>query len=88
MPKVQLLTSLGCTPCLRVKHVLKELQVTMPNLVVEELDYGSPAGSKLALENSVLYPPAVFLEGKLVAKGKIDTNKMVTIIHEANGENA
>ena len=80
MPNVQLLTSLGCTPCLRVKRILKELQVEIPNLVVEEVDYTSSVGSRLALQNNVLYPPAVFLNGELIAKGKIDANKLIATI--------
>lgn len=57
----------------------------MPSLVVEEINFASPAGSKLAMENGVLYPPAVFLDGKLIGKGKIDTDAMTATIRETNG---
>jgi hypothetical protein len=57
----------------------------MPSLSVEEVDFASPAGSKLAIENSVVYPPAVFLEGRLIGQGKIEADDMIATIREANG---
>lgn len=57
----------------------------MPSLVVEEIDFASQAGSKLAVENGVLYPPAVFLDGKLIGKGKIDTDAMTARIRQGKG---
>ena len=77
-----LLTSYGCTPCLRVKRILKELQTEIPDLCVEEVEFKSVSGSKLSIENNVLYPPAVFLDGKLLVKGKIDAEKMITAIRK------
>lgn len=71
---------MGCTPCLRVKRILNELQEKQPDIQVEEVEFTSPAGSKLAIENGVLYPPAVFLEGKLVAKGKIYADELTAAI--------
>jgi len=59
--------------------------VEMPALFVEEIDFTSPAGSKLAFDNNILYPPAVFLDGKLIAKGKIYVEKMIPTIREHNG---
>ncbi len=56
----------------------------MPNLTVEEVEFSSPYGAKLSVENNILYPPAVFLDGKLLAKGKIDANKLTTTIRESN----
>jgi len=57
----------------------------MPGLTVEEVEFTSPAGTKLAIENEILYPPAVFVSGKLIAKGKIDVDAMVTTIRKMNG---
>jgi predicted thioredoxin/glutaredoxin len=82
MPNVLLLTSYGCTPCLRIKRILNELQAEMPNLSIEEVEFKSLSGSTLSIKNGVLYPPAVFLEGKLLAKGKIDAEKMISAIRE------
>ena len=80
-----LLSSYGCTPCLRIKRILSELQAEMPELSVEEVEFKSLSGSKLSIESSVLYPPAVFLDGKLLAKGKIDAEKMIVAIRESRG---
>jgi glutaredoxin len=80
MTSVQVLTSEGCTPCLRAKRMLKELQLEIRNLPVEEIDFASPAGSKMAIQNNIAYPPAVFVDGKLVAKGKIYAEQVVAAI--------
>ena len=85
MTNVQVLTSEGCTPCLRVKRIVKELQAEIGNVTVEEIDFASPTGSKMAIENNVTYPPAVFVDGKLVAKGKIYAEQLVAAIHARNG---
>lgn len=79
------MTSLGCTPCLRVKRVLTELQADMPNLTIEEVEFSSPTGTKLAIENGILYPPAVFMDQTLIAKGKIETDQMIATIRKMNG---
>lgn len=84
--KVLLVTSEGCKPCSRVKRVLKELEVDIPDLNVEMVELNSPAGSRLSLENGILYPPAVFIEGRLFAKGKVDTDQMAATIRRLNGE--
>lgn len=86
MPNVLLVTSYGCTPCLRVKRILKELQSEVPNLALEEIDYTSPSGAKLSIENCIQYPPAVFLNGKLIAKGKIDADELIKTIREIDGK--
>ena len=85
MLQVLLLTSLGCTPCLRVKHILEELQSEFPDLSIEEVEFTSSAGSKLAIENNVTYPPAVFLGHRLIAKGKIYAEQIADAIHSENG---
>ncbi len=86
MVKVLVVTSEGCKPCSRVKRVLRELQYDMPDLTVKLVDLSSPDGSKLAMDNGILYPPAVFIEGKLFGKGKIDAEKMVEAIRRMNGD--
>lgn len=86
MPNVLLVTSYGCTPCLRVKRILTELQAEMPTLRVEEVEYKSESGAKLSIENGIQYPPAVFVNGKLFAKGKIDAESMVKMIRGSNEE--
>ena len=53
MPKIRFVTSLGCTPCLRIKRILRELQADMPNLTVEEVEFTSPVGTKLAIARGI-----------------------------------
>jgi predicted thioredoxin/glutaredoxin len=57
----------------------------MPDLAVEEVEFTSPVGTRLAVENGILYPPAVFVNGQLIAKGKIDADALVTTILKMNG---
>ncbi len=80
------MTSEGCTPCLRVKRILAELRAGMPDLTVDEIDFRSAAGSKLAIDNGILYPPAVFLDGKLIGKGKIRAETLIAAIRPGNGD--
>ena len=80
MPRVLLVTSEGCKPCSRVKRILSELQSVMPSLTVETIELSSPEGAKLAMENGILYPPVVFIEGRLFGNGKIDAESMTASI--------
>jgi hypothetical protein len=68
-----------------VKRILKELQLETPDLNVEEIDFASPIGSRLAIENNVTYPPAIFLDDELIAKGKIYSEQIVAAIQTARG---
>jgi glutaredoxin len=77
---ITLLTNQGCTPCLRVQRILKKLQTEIPDLAVEYVEFSSPTGSRLAIESGVLYPPAVFLGNRLIAKGKIDAESLTASI--------
>jgi alkyl hydroperoxide reductase subunit AhpF len=63
-----------------VKRILNELQAEFPDISIEEVEYTSNAGSKLAIENNIVYPPAVFLDGKLLAKGKIYAEQIVAAV--------
>lgn len=84
--KVLLVTSEGCKPCSRVKRILNELQQDIPSLDVEMVEFASPSGSKVAMENGILYPPAVFIEGRLFAKGKVDTDQMAATIRSMSSD--
>jgi len=52
----------------------------MSDLALEEVEYTSPLGVKLSMSNRITYPPAVFLNDKLIAKGKIDANTLIETI--------
>ena len=68
-----------------MKRILNELQVEIPDLCVQEVEFKSASGATLSLKNNVLYPPAVFLDGRLLAKGQIDAEKMIEAIRESRG---
>jgi glutaredoxin len=80
MPHLLVLTSEGCTPCLRVKRIVNELQAEFPDISIQEVEFTSAAGGELAIENNITYPPAVFLDGKLIGKGKIYSEQIVTAV--------
>jgi hypothetical protein len=66
-----MVTKEGCLPCLRIKRILGELKEELPEVGVREVDFTSEEGMALAVKNSILYPPAVFINRSLFAKGKI-----------------
>ncbi len=68
---ISMVTKEGCLPCLRVKRILGELEAELPEIEVREVDFTSREGVDLAVKNSILYPPAVLINGVLFAKGKI-----------------
>ncbi len=74
--KIQVVTKEGCLPCKYVKRVLGDLGLEIPDMSIEEIDFGSEEGIKLAVQNQILYPPAVFVEGRLLMKGKIRENEL------------
>ncbi|MDG6901308.1 MAG: hypothetical protein JRM80_05040 [Nitrososphaerota archaeon] len=69
--EVDMVTKEGCLPCLRIKRILGELKAELPEIRVREVDFASEEGMALAVKNSILYPPAVLINGTLLAKGKI-----------------
>ncbi len=69
--QVILLTQAGCTPCLRVKRILGDISRSVPEISVREVAYDSDEGTQLAETHSILFPPAVVADGRLVGKGKI-----------------
>jgi glutaredoxin len=69
--EVTVISKEGCLPCLRIKRIVGELKAELPSIEVREVDFTSKEGVALAVKNSVLYPPAVFINGSLFAKGKI-----------------
>ena len=70
-------------PCITVSHVLQEMRAELPGLTVEEVDLSSEEGLDLAVKNRILYPPAVFIDGSLYAKGKIYPEELKGAIRKA-----
>ena len=69
--EVILVTQEGCNPCLRVQRLLAGLRAEIGGVVVREVTLDSTEGQELALHHNILFPPAVFVDGHLLAKGKI-----------------
>ncbi|MDG6902613.1 MAG: hypothetical protein JRM80_11745 [Nitrososphaerota archaeon] len=83
MVVVAVVTKEGCTPCLRVKRIVGELKAELPQIVVREVDFGSSEGVALALEDGILFPPAVLIDGRLFAKGKIVEEQLKEAVRSA-----
>ena len=66
-----MVTKEGCVPCLRIRRILGELKAELPEIQIREVDFASDEGVALAVKNSILYPPAVLINGALFAKGRI-----------------
>ncbi len=69
--EVVMVTKEGCLPCIRIKRIVGELKTELPEIQVREVDFASEEGTRFAVKNSIFYPPAVFINGILFAKGKI-----------------
>ncbi len=81
--EVAMVTKEGCLPCLRVKRILGELKEELPEIRVREVDFASEEGVAMAVTNSILYPPAVLINGTLFAKGKIMEGPLKEAVRKA-----
>lgn len=72
---VTLLTTPHCGYCEDAKAMLTRLTQEYP-LVVEVVDLSSPAGERLALQGSVLFPPGLFLDGEPFSYGRVSERKL------------
>lgn len=81
--RVAMVTKEGCVPCIRVKRILGELKEELPEIEVTEVDFTSGEGVALAVTNNILYPPAVFIDGSLFAKGKIFEEPLKEAVRKA-----
>lgn len=79
-----MVTKEGCLPCLRVKRILGELKEELPGIRVREVDFASEEGVALAVKNSILYPPAVFINRSLFANGKIMEDPLKEAVRKAS----
>ena len=75
----------GCLPCLRVKRIMAELKDELPGIDVREVEFTSDEGFALSIRNTILYPPAVFINGALFAKGKILEEPLKEAVRRAAG---
>ena len=72
-------------PCTELDKVLDELSLKFP-LEIEKIGLNSPLGKKLAENNNLPTTPGVFLNGKLLALGKITINKLAKSLTEGKNE--
>ena len=81
--EVAVISKDGCVPCLRVKRIVGELKTELPEITVREVDFTSQEGVALSVKNAILYPPAVFINGSLFAKGKIMEEPLKEAVRKA-----
>ncbi len=70
------MTQIGCNPCARVKRMLSEIAPSVPGLSIREIPFDSEEGALYAFRHSILFPPAVLADGRLVARGKIREDEL------------
>lgn len=66
---ITLLTQDACAFCDDAKAILERLAVDHP-IRVTEVDLGSPAGSRLAEQAGILFPPGILVDGHPIAHGR------------------
>ena len=69
--RVILVTQEGCNPCLRVKRLLDQIRGEKGGVEIREVQLSSDEGAELAVRHNILFPPAVIVNGRLMAKGKV-----------------
>ena len=85
--EVSVLSKVGCLPCIRVHRIVTEIKAELPSVEIREVEFTSEEGVALAVHNSVLYPPAVFINGALFAKGIVREEPLKEAVRkEARGE--
>ncbi len=83
MIQVDVVSKEGCLPCERVERILNDLKAEIPAIAIREVDFTSDEGVALAVKFGILYPPAVFINGSMFAKGKIHEEPLKEAIRVA-----
>lgn len=73
--QVILLTAEGCAFCERAKTLLDEFARDY-RLAVTTMDIASPEGTRLALDNRLLFPPGILLDGSLLSYGRPSAGRL------------
>ena len=81
--EVAVISKEGCLPCMRIERIMGELRAELPEIRIREIDFASEEGVALSVKNSILYPPAVFIDGSLFAKGKIYEEPLKEAVRKA-----
>lgn len=75
MTRVTLLTKSHCHLCDQAKEVLVKVSRDFP-LLFEVVSTESAEGARLALENGIVFPPGVLLDGQPFAYGRLSEGKL------------
>ena len=81
--EVKIISKEGCLPCMRIERIMKDLKAEIPEIELREVDFASEEGVALSVKNAILYPPAVFINGSLFAKGKILEEPLKSAVRNA-----
>ena len=74
-PVLTLVTTLDCHLCEHARKVLDKLRAEFRFDVVE-IDWESAGGHGLVVRDAVLFPPALYLNGRLVAFGRLSEGQV------------
>ncbi len=68
--RVVLVTQDGCSACQRAKDAIGRVRRSRAEMEVEEIQFASDEGMRLVRSHGLLYPPAILVDGRLVAGGR------------------
>ena len=74
-PVLTLVTTPDCHLCEHARRVLEKLMAEFQFDVVE-IDWESARGQDLVVRDAVLFPPALFFKGRLVAFGRLSEGQV------------
>ena len=74
-PVLTLVTTPDCHLCEHARRVLDRLRTEF-RLDVVEIDWESARGQGLVVRDAVLFPPALYLNGSLVAFGRMSEGRL------------
>lgn len=76
---VTYVTAPVCHLCDRGRHVLDELSQHL-TLEIVEIDLDSEQGRQLLATHRFAFPPAVIVDGQLVAHGRLSTRRLARLL--------
>jgi thiol-disulfide isomerase/thioredoxin len=77
--RVTYVTAPDCHLCDHGRHVLAELSEHLP-LEVVEVDLDSPEGRQLLATHRFAFPPAVIVDGTLIAHGRVSARRLARLL--------
>ena len=77
--KVTYVTAPACHLCDHGRQVLAELRARLP-LDVAEIDLDSAEGRQLLATHRFAFPPAVIVDGRLIAHGRLSARRLARLL--------